>query len=82
MVRIEPSHSVVYDLKSGALVEINQGKDHRSQRGQRQYDRPQARSQVLPHKSTGPDYPRRKKPSATQCPLFGSESSEEHLYIQ
>ena len=64
MVRIELSHSVVYDLKSGALVEINQGKDHRSQRGQRQYDRPQARSQVLPHKPTGHDY---TPPQETKC---------------
>src|SRR6202158_153141 len=33
MIRVEPRHSVVYHFKAAALVEVYQGKNHRSQRG-------------------------------------------------
>ncbi len=33
VVGIEPSYSIVYHFKAGALVEVNQGKNHRRQRG-------------------------------------------------
>src|SRR4029077_9389177 len=53
VVGVQPGYSVVYDFKAGSLVEVNQGKNHRRQRGERQYDRPKANSEVLPHKSKG-----------------------------
>ncbi len=67
MVRVEPGHTVVDHLKAAALVEVNQGKNDRSQRGQRQHDRPKANSEVLPHDSTRQGYP---PPHETKCNLM------------
>src|SRR5438132_5385957 len=64
MVGIQPSNTVVYHFKPAALIEVNERKNDRSQRGQRQHDRPKARSEVLPHKSTGQDC---TPPEETKC---------------
>src|SRR5437588_5482529 len=82
MTRIHTSHTLEHHLKPAAQIEINEGKNHRSQRGQRQHNRPKARSDVLPHNLSDTTIPRHKKPSATQCPLFGCDAFEEHLYLQ
>ena len=64
MVGIEPGHAVVHHLEAAALVEVDQGKNHRSECGQRQHDRPKADSKILPHSSIGQGY---TLPQETKC---------------
>src|SRR5450755_1280306 len=49
MVGVQPRHPIVHQLKFAALLEINVGENHRRQRSQRQYHRPETYSQVLFH---------------------------------
>src|SRR5207237_9857274 len=56
--------SVVDPPKAAALVKVNRGKNHRSEGGQRQHDRSQADSRVLPHSTTGQGY---SPPQETKC---------------
>src|SRR5215472_4326501 len=49
MIRINPSYPVVHLLVAGSLVEIQEGKNHRRQRSERQHHRPETDPQVLLH---------------------------------
>ena len=61
VVGVIPGHAIVGALKSCALIEIQNGKDHCRKRGQSQHDRPEANSQRLFHNLAGPHRPRVKE---------------------
>src|SRR5450432_1233421 len=49
MVSVQPRHPIVHQFKFAALLEIDVGENHRRQRSQRQYHRPETYPQVLFH---------------------------------
>src|ERR1700719_5078517 len=56
VICIQPGNAIVHQLKFASLLEIQEGKDHRRQRSQRQHDRPKTYAQILLHTAARQGY--------------------------
>src|SRR3984893_12740731 len=56
VICIQPGNAIVHQLKFASLLKIQEGKDHRRQRSQRQHDRPQTYPQILLHATARQGY--------------------------